>query len=291
MASLLALLAAAFYGAADFFGGLTTRRATMVGAVLVTQAMGLAVVLLGTPLMLDAELSRADVGYGVLAGLVGSAGVALLYLALAIGPMSVVAPVTAVCAVIVPLVVGLLLGERPSALAGLGVALAIAAVALLGMSPSAPSDANGHASKDAASPARLGRGVRVALASGIAVGGFFVALSQTSSAASLWPLAISRVVSVAIFLAVASGTGRPAGVPRAALAPALACGVLDMVANTLYLVAVRQGQLGLVATLASLYPASTVLLARVVLGERLGRWQQVGVAAAVAAIVLIVRNS
>jgi uncharacterized membrane protein len=291
MASLLALLAAGFYGAADFFGGITTRRATMVGAVLVTQATGLAVVLAGTPLMLDAQLTRADVAFGALAGVVGSAGVALLYLALAIGPMSVVAPVTAVCAVIVPLVVGLLLGERPSILAGLGVALAIAAVALLGTSPSPPSAANGPAATHPTPPARLGRGVRVALASGIAVGGFFVALSQTSSAASLWPLTISRVVSVTLFLAVAIITGRPAGVPRAALAPAFVCGILDMVANALYLVAVRQGQLGLVATLASLYPASTVLLARIVLGERLGRWQQVGVAAAVAAIVLIVRNS
>ena len=86
-------------------------------------------------------------------------------------------------------------------------------------------------------------------------------------------------------------TGRPAGVPRAALAAALACGALDMVANAFYLVAVRQGQLGLVATLASLYPASTVLLARFVLGERLGIWQQLGVGGAVAAIVLIVGNS
>jgi drug/metabolite transporter (DMT)-like permease len=90
---------------------------------------------------------------------------------------------------------------------------------------------------------------------------------------------------------MASIGGRPAGVPRAALAPALACGALDMVANALYLAAARQGQLGLVATLSSLYPASTVLLARVVLGERLGLWQQVGVAGAVAAVVLIVSHS
>jgi drug/metabolite transporter (DMT)-like permease len=80
-------------------------------------------------------------------------------------------------------------------------------------------------------------------------------------------------------------------VPRPALLPALACGALDMVANAFYLAAVRQGQLGLVTTLASLYPASTVLLARIVLGERLGSWQQLGVAGAVAAIVLIVGNS
>lgn len=284
MASLLALLAAGVYGAADFLGGIATRRATMIGAVLVTQGAGLVFLLMVTPLLPDAHLTRHDVLFGALAGVTGSTGVALLYLALAIGPMSVVAPVTAVCAAIVPLLIGLAIGERPHPLAGLGVLLALASVGLLGQSDS---PAEGETRR----PAGLGRGVRVALASGVAIGGFFAALAQTSAAAVMWPLAISRTVSVTVFLTIALAGGRPAGVPRAALAPALACGALDMVANALYMTAARQGQLGLVATLASLYPASTVLLARIVLGERLGRWQQVGVVAAVAAIVLIVRNS
>ncbi|MEZ5289133.1 MAG: DMT family transporter [Vicinamibacterales bacterium] len=98
----------------------------------------------------------------------------------------------------------------------------------------------------------------------------------------------SRLLSTIVFTSVALATGRPAGVPRAALAPALVCGVLDMAANALYLIAVRQGSLGVVATLVSLYPASTVLLARLALHERLGPWQQVGVAGAVVAIILIV---
>ncbi len=284
MASLLALLAAVFYGAGDFFGGITTRRATMIGAVLVTQGSGLVFLLMVTPLLPDAQLTRNDVLFGALAGVTGSMGVALLYLALAIGPMSVVAPVTAVCAAIVPLLIGLALGERPHTLAGLGVLLALGSVGLLSQSDT-PAEGETH------SRAGLGRGVRVALASGVAIGGFFVALAQTSAAAVMWPLAISRTVSVTMFLTIALAGGRPAGVPRAALAPALACGALDMVANALYMTAARQGQLGLVATLASLYPASTVLLARIVLKERLGRWQQAGVVAAVAAIVLIVRNS
>ena len=98
-------------------------------------------------------------------------------------------------------------------------------------------------------------------------------------------------MSVSLFLAVALWRRETWRVPKVAIAPAVACGALDMIANALYLAAVRQGQLSLVATLASLYPASTVLLARVVLGERLGQWQQVGVVTAVAAIVLIVANS
>lgn len=286
MASVFALLAAVVYGAADFLGGIATRRSTMVGAVLTTQAAGLVFLLVVTPLLPDATIARRDVVFGAIAGVTGSIGVGLLYLALAIGPMSVVAPVTAVCAAVVPLAIGLVLGERPHLLAWAGVVLALVSVALLSQS-----DATGSDEADSAAPARLGRGVQVALASGVAVGGFFAALAQTSSGAVLWPLAISRTVSVTMFLTIALMSGRPAGVPRAALAPALACGALDMVANALYLAAARQGQLGLVATLASLYPASTVLLARIVLGERLGTWQQVGVGGAVAAIVLIVRNS
>lgn len=286
MASLLALLAAVFYGAADFLGGITTRRATMIGAVGVTQGAGLLVLLLGTPFMLDARISWSDAGFGALAGVTGAAGVALLYLGLAIGPMSIVAPVTAVCSVAVPVAIGLFLGERPAPRAGAGVGLAVLAIGLLSQSSSPePPGGNQHA------PARLGRGVQVALLSGLAIGGFLAALGQTSADAQLWPLAIARVVSMSAVLAVALTTGRPALVPRAAVAPALGCGVLDMLANALYLVAVRQGQLGLVATLASLYPASTVFLARVALGERLGLWQQVGVAGAVVAILLIVTAS
>ena len=283
MTSLLALGAAAFYGAADFLGGIATRRATTVATVFTTQAAGLLMLLACSPLMLDLAMSRRDLLFAVLAGLTGSVGVALLYKALAIGPMSVVAPVTAVCAVIVPLIVGLLQGESLTAAAGIGVVVAIAAIALLGMTP-APAGTSQP-------PADVAKGLRVALASGVAIGCFLVTLGETSAAAGLWPLAVSRAVSIAVFSSMAVLTRQAMIVPRAALVPAIACGGLDMLANALYLVAVRQGQLSLVATLASLYPASTVLLARVVLGERLGPWQQLGVAAAVAAIVLIVSNS
>lgn len=287
MISIFALLAAGFYGAADFLGGMVARRATTLAAVVATQGAGLALLLLGTPLMLGATVTPEDVGNGALAGLTGSVGVALLYRGLAMGPMSVVAPITAVCAVIVPLVVGLLRGDHVTPPAALGVALAITAVVLLGQDTSPGTGST----RTARSAAHLAKAVRIALASGVAIGFFFVALSRTQAAAGLWPLAVSRSVSVTIFMATAWLTRQRWAVPAAALPAAVGCGALDMVANGLYLLAVRQGQLSLVATLASLYPASTVLLARVVLGERLGRAQLVGVATAVAAIVLIVRNS
>lgn len=286
MTSLLALAAAVIYGAADYLGGTVAKRASTLAAVIATQGAGLALLLLASPLMLDATVTRHDLLFGALAGLTGSVGVALLYRGLAMGPMSVVAPITAVCAVVIPLIVGLALGERLLALAAVGVAVAIGSVILLGQ---VATPASGQTATHSA--AHVARAVRISLASGVAIGGFFVCLSQTAAPAGMWPLAISRTVSCTVFLGVALLRGQPWRVPAAAWPPAIACGALDMVANGLYLAAVRQGQLSLVATLASLYPASTVLLAWFLLGERLGRGQRLGVAAAVLAIVLIVSNS
>lgn len=287
MTSIFALLAAAIYGAADFLGGTVAKRATTLAAVVATQGAGLVLLLIGTPWMLDATVTANDVLFGALAGVTGSIGVALLYRGLAMGPMSIVAPITAVCAVVIPCIVGLALGESIRPLAAVGIALAMASVVLLGQS-AAPDPT---ATVAPPSAAHVAQAVRIALASGVAIGGFFVCLGRTAAPAGLWPLAISRTVSVTVFLAVALSTRQAWRIPATALPAAVGCGALDMVANSLYLAAVRQGQLSLVATLASLYPASTVLLARVVLGERLGRWQLVGVGAAVAAIVLIVSNS
>lgn len=287
MTSLFALAAAAIYGAADFLGGTVARRASTLAAVIATQGAGLVLLLLGTPLMLGATVTANDVLFGALAGLTGSVGVGLLYRGLAMGPMSVVAPITAVCAVVVPLIAGLMFGERLTPFAALGVVLAIAAVVLLGQ------DAPDHtpANEPPRSAAHVAQAVRIALASGVAIGGFFVCLGRTAAPAGLWPLAVSRTVSVTVFLTVALLRREPWKIPAVAVAPAVGCGALDMIANGLYLAAVRRGQLSLVATLASLYPASTVLLAWFVLGERLGRWQQVGVLAAVVATVLIVASS
>lgn len=286
--SIYALMAAAIYGAADFLGGTVAKRASTLAAVVATQGAGLVLLLLGTPLMLDAVVTGNDVLFGAIAGLSGSIGVALLYRGLAMGPMSVVAPVTAVCAVVVPLIAGLLFGERLTPLSAVGVVMAIAAVVLLGQTSGSDERRSGEVPRSAA---QVAQAVRIALASGVAIGGFFVALGRTASPAGLWPLAVSRTVSVTVFLTVALIARQPWRVPSAAIPPAIACGALDMIANSLYLAAVRRGQLSLIATLASLYPASTVFLARYVLGERLGSLQLVGVGAAVVAIVLIVSNS
>lgn len=284
MVYLLAIGSALLYGAADFTGGLTTRRAGAIPVVILSQASGMVLLALLLPLLPDASPSRADLLWGAAAGLTGGIGVALLYRALAIGTMAVVAPTTAVCAVTIPVVVSVLLGERPAPLALGGIILGIVSIVLVSQQRAAARTEGHHG----VPPRRLPLGVGTALASGVAIGFFFLTLAQTASAAGMWPLLVARLVSVALFGAVAMASGRSMRMPAGVVWLAVLCGAIDMLANALYLLAAREGPLSLVVTLSSLYPASTVLLARIVLGEGLNRLQITGVGCALAAVVLIV---
>ncbi len=275
MVYLLAIGSAVLYGAADFTGGLTTRHASTIPVVLLSQAAGLILLALIMPLLPHASPARADLVWGAAAGLTGGIGVALLYHALAIGTMAVVAPTTAVCAVAIPVVVSVLLGERPVPLAVAGIALGIVSIVLVSQQP-------------AASSPRRPSGVGTALASGVAIGLFLLSFAQAGPRAGMWPLLVARTVSVTIFAVMAIAGGRSIRMPARVTALVIVAGVMDMVANALYLLATREGPLSIVVTLSSLYPASTVLLARVVLGERLRPWQVTGVGCALAAVVLIV---
>jgi drug/metabolite transporter (DMT)-like permease len=134
-------------------------------------------------------------------------------------------------------------------------------------------------------------GMGTALLSGVAIGFFFLSLAQTDSSAGMWPLVAARLVSVVLFGGIALATRASVRMPAGVAALAVACGVVDMLANALYLLAARLGALSVVVTLSSLYPASTVLLARIVLHERLNLWQVTGVGCALIAVVLIVRGS
>ncbi len=279
---ILALLASATFGAADFLGGFATRRGTTVAVVLVSQTAGLALVAAVLPLLPPALMTPRDAAWGAAAGLAGGVGVGLLYYGLAVAPMTIVAPVTAVCAVLVPVVVGVSAGEALSVVTAAGIGLAVLAIVLVGQ---------GASSGAAANVSDVVRGLWIAVPAGVVIGFFLVALQRTPSAAGLWPLVVARVVSISLFGAAAIVSRRPVRMARDATLIAVAGGGLDMLANVLYLVAVRQGQLSVIATLSSLYPASTVLFAQVVLGERLTRPQAVGVAGALTAIVLIVAGT
>lgn len=281
---LLAIGSAAAYGAADFTGGLATRRASTLSVVLFSQAAGLVLLALLIPVLPAAAPSRTDILWGLAIGVSGGVGVSLLYRALAIGSMAVVAPITAVCAVVIPVAAAVLLGERPTPLAVSGIALGIASIVLVSRQ-TAPPQVEGAGPRR-----RLGPGVGTALASGIAIGLFFLTTAQTSPAAGMWPLVVARMVTVTMFGIIVVARRVPLRMPGPVLALAIVGGAVDMFANALYLLAARLGPLSVVVTLSSLYPASTVLLARVVLRERLNAWQIVGVVAALTAIVLIVNG-
>ncbi len=278
-----ALLSSVTYGTADFLGGLASRRASTIAVVIVSQFAGLVLVAIALPLLPRASATWVDMIWGGAAGLAGGTGVALLYRGLAIGPMSIVAPVTAVCAVIVPIAVGLAMGEALSMMTGVGIVLAATSIVLVGQS--------GGEKRSARSRNLMARALRISLAAGVVIGFFLVALERTPATAGLWPLVAARGVSIALFAAIALARPEPHNMSSQSAAVAIGAGFADMVANILYLVAVRQGQLSVIATLASLYPASTILLARVVLGERLVRHQKIGVAGAVAAAAMIVAGA
>jgi drug/metabolite transporter (DMT)-like permease len=284
--ALLALLSAACYGAADFLGGFTAKRASTISVVVVSQFAGLVLLLIMLPVLPAATPTRTDYAWGAIAGLTGGVGVALLYRALATGVMAVVAPTTAVCAVVIPVLVAVGLGERPGTLTIAGIMLAIVAIALVSQSshsdPIPGLDADGR--RGLRSPA-----FALAMLSGAVIGLFFVALARTSAEAGLWPLVAARIVSVGLFAMMAALTSQSLRLPTAILGTVVAGGVLDMLANLLYLIATRLGPLSVAVTLASLYPASTVLLARVVLHERLNSRQWVGIACALVAVIAIVQ--
>lgn len=283
MGIVLGLAAAMVYGAADFVGGLVSRRTNVLAVVLFSQLWGTAPLLVAVPFF-GATISGEDLAWGAAAGIAGAAGVVFLYRGLSLGRMTVVAPTTAVEAAIIPVMFGLLGGERPTTLALTGVAVALPAVALVSSSPrGAPGDAAGGGGGES----RLPPGLPEALVAGLAFGLFFISLERTGAGSGLWPLVAARATAM-----VAVGAGalltrrslRPSPGTAAGIATA---GGLDVLANILYLLASRQGLLSLVAVLTSLYPASTVLLARVVLRERLWRVQAAGLFLAAVGVALI----
>lgn len=273
-AVILATACAVVYGTADFLGGLATRRSRVLSVVALSQIAGLALILALLP-VLPGAVSGDALLWGLGAGAAGASGLVLFYRALATGVMSVVAPVAAVTSAALPVLYGLAMGERPEPMALAGVALALGAVLLISQDRSA-----------AAGRGSLGS-VLTALAAGAGFGGFFILLAMAPDGSGLWPLVGARLSSVTLVALLAVVTGRGLRPGRGALTVIVAAGVLDMVANVLYLLAQRQGLLSLVAVLVSLYPASTLLLARQVLGERLRPIQVTGVACALGAVALI----
>lgn len=282
MAIVLGLLTAALFGAGDFFGGLSTKRVSVVVVIAIAHFIGLVSIALVAPFVAEEFLTR-DFLVGIAAGVAGGLGVALLYRGLAQGPMAVVAPLTAITSAAIPSLWGILGGESFTRIAWAGILLAGLAIVLTSL-PGEP-----RARKAQIAP----RVIIESLLSGAFFGVFFILFDTTSTTSSPWPVVGSRLITASVLLiwllavrrselhALKSVEGRKV-LPLIALA-----GLFDTASNALFLVATSFGDLTIVAVLSSLYPASTVLLARFVLDERMSRVQFTGLVAALAATILI----
>lgn len=285
MVTVLALGAALAYGTADFLGGAVARRSTVLKALTWCVPVGLAVVLVAA-LLGGGNAAPGPMAWGFLAGMTGGAGLVAFYRALARGPMSVVAPVSALAAAVLPVAVGITRGERLNASALAGVLLCLVAIGLVSMEA-------GDGGKAASGRRLRDSGPLMAGVSGACFGVFFVLLKAAGDGTGLWPIVGARVgtlfiVVVVLLFMVARGRDLGPRMPgRALIGLALLSGSLDAGANVLYFLAVHGGMLSLAAVLTSLYPAITVLLARVAYSERLRVIQRVGMAVAVAGVALV----
>jgi drug/metabolite transporter (DMT)-like permease len=266
------LSAAATWGAGDFSGGIATRRSKVFGVIAIGHAAGVIFMLLLVVLFREPMPTPVSGAWALAAGLAGGAGLACLYRALAIGKMGVNAPLSAVIAVLVPLIFSLFAEGVPHATRLTGFAIALVSIWLIATQSGA---AGGSA------------GLGLAIAAGVGLGGFLLLIKLAGSSAVFWPLALARIASLALMLVIivlSGGTWRPVA---GSLRWALLAGLLDISANTLYVAATQRGSLAVAAVLSSLYPASTVILARLVLKERWSRLQGVGMFAALLAVALI----
>jgi drug/metabolite transporter (DMT)-like permease len=279
LALLLALTAALGYGLSDFVGGLASRRTHVLHVVLVSYPVSAVLVAMIAPFAGGAP-DVAAMSWGAVSGIAGGLAVLWFYAALASGPMSVVSPVTALLTAALPLLGGLVLGEHPGPGALVGAVLAVGAVVLVSRDERGPVD-------DGA-PTRLTSKVLLLTAgAGVMFAAYFVLLHRIEANTGLWPVFASRVVASLTVLGAAAAFGelRPAvGRPGRW---AMTAGLLDVVANVAMLYGLQAGLLSLVSVVASLYPAATVAMARMVLGERSGRMQQVGLVLAAVSVALI----
>lgn len=257
----MAALAALGFGCGDFLGGSATRSIPAGRTLLWAHGIGFAL-MLGWAGFTPTTPIPADLGAGAVAGVFGMVGLVFLYTGLARGRAAVVAPTTAVVGAVIPVVAGLAMGERLHFAAWMGIALALPAVAL---------------ASSAVGVERRQAGFRYGVAAGALFGGYFVALAFTSEGSELWPLVASRGVSTTLLVGFALVNARawlraPEG---KVLAAVVGVGVLDLAGNVLFLLATKLGSLVVVAVVASLYPAVTVIASRFAYAEHLS-WRQGG---------------
>jgi drug/metabolite transporter (DMT)-like permease len=284
MTALLSLVSALLYGMADFAGGHATRRNPVFSVMLLTQAAGLLVALVAAPILGPNAPGAADFAWGALAGLSGFLGVSSLYRGLSRHAAAIVSPLSALVGTLLPAIFGAILGEKPSGLALAGAALCLPAIVLLAYEKGETRDR-----------AKLKASFLYGIAAGIGFGGFFIAVSRSAAGSGLWPLVGARAATLSLIALLVLGGHRPRGgaasgrrgVDRRDRPAALFAGAADMAANVCFLLATRSGLLIIVTIITSLYPAPTVVLARIFHGQRISAPRAAGIGLALAGVAMI----
>lgn len=276
MGVIFALGAALAYGLSDFLGGLLSRRASPWAVALLAQAVSVIGVSIAAATV-TSTLTAADLAWGAASGIGSGLGTVFLYRGLGGGQMNVVAPLSAVGAALLPVIIGVLVGERPSAWAWLGIGCALPGIWLVSRGVKEVAEHSGRSS-----------GVRDGLLAGAGFGLLFVALGQVPASAGLWPLSIGQGVAAVVIGTGAALVRAPLrATTRGVLTVALGVGACSALATVLFQLAVRAQLVSLASVITSLYPALTVALAAIVLHERVNRVQAGGLGLAAAAVALV----
>lgn len=275
MTALVATLAAALFGGADFLGGFASRRESALVVTVASQAVGFAVLLAVSLAMPPASWTDAALLWGVSAGVSGGLGVLALYAGLGTGRMSLVAPVAAALSGSVPAAVGMATGrDHLHVTAFAGIVLALVAVVIV--SATAEDDGGGSGR----------RAVMFGVLAGVGFSGSILSYAQTSASTGFAPLGIARIVAVVMLGGLSLARGRAPVPHRGAVRLVVATGAVDACANVAQVVALRLGPIAVASVIGALYPVATLLLARALLYERLHGWQRVGIGLALVAVVL-----
>lgn len=274
MSQLLAILSAALFGLADFAGGRAARELSVWRVTAWSQLVGLPLLVVGVILVPAEHIQASDLAFGVLAGVVGLIGLALLYSALAAGAMSLVAPIIGTVAAVLPVIWDVATGASITTLNWLGVVVGIVAVALIA----------GERSGETLSTKLLLQALGAAVAFAI----FYIALAQTSTDSGLWPIVAARSVAMPLAFGAALIAGSAAMPPRGLRKFVFTAGMFDMVANLAILVSLQTGPMGINVVLTSLYPVFTVTAAVLILREHPTKRQTIGIVTAISAVILLV---
>lgn len=274
MAALLALAGALCWGVGDFFGGLAAKRLAVIAVVVISQAIGLASLLIWVWLADEPFPGFVELLPAAGAGIAVLVGVTAFYRGLAIGAMGIVAPISA-AGPIVPLAVDAAHGTTPAALQVLGIGLVVVGIATLSNEPSG------------SGRTRVATGTGLAIVAALGFGLFFVGIDAGADESGAWAVVAARTAAVAIGLVAALVASRTLRPPRSLLPMLAFVGIVDTFANVLVATATNHGAVGIVAVLSSIYPLVTVVLARVVLGERLSAVKRGGGVVALAGAALV----